>query len=115
MVDIHVIPNPGFEENLIETIRALQHPRTRVQVGNYVPGNMLDARIQAYSMGSCPYVSWVDCDDRVIDISWIEMAIDILDSYPHVAAVYPRWQVVQKGKINPSPRDSQSPMQATTL
>lgn len=98
MVDIHVIPNPGFEMNLVNVVQALRHPQVCVHVADYVPGDILAARLQGYSLGTCPYVSWVDGDDCVLDIKWIEIAISILDRNPHISAVYPRWTTVKNGQ-----------------
>lgn len=99
MIDIHVIPNPDFDENCIQVIRALQHPLTQVQVGDYIEGNVLEARRRAYERGTCPYVSWADGDDQVLDTEWFELAIHILDSYPYISAVYPRWQAVKNNRV----------------
>lgn len=97
MIDVHVIPNPGFDESKV--IRALQHPLAQVQVGEYVKGNVLEARRRAYALGSCPYVTWVDGDDQVLNTEWFELAIQILDSYPYISAVYPRWQAVRNDEV----------------
>ena len=103
MVDIHVIPSPGFDENLVKILQALQHPQVHVQIADYVEGDILAARLRAYSLGDCPYVSWVDGDDRVLDIKWIELAVFILDSCPHISAVYPRWTAIKNGKVKKTP------------
>lgn len=86
-----MIPTQGFEQGFEEQVARLQHPLIEVQTGSYVKGNMLAARSRAYALGTAPYVSWVDPDDEVLDISWITRAVELLDSDPTVAAVYPRW------------------------
>jgi len=98
MVDIHVIPNPGFEDNLKEVIAALTHPRIIVHQSGYVAGNLLAARLAAYRLGTNPYVSWVDGDDRVLSVTWLDHALGMLESDPTIAAVYPRWVTVKNGK-----------------
>lgn len=100
MIDIHIIPTPGFEEGLAAMVKKLEHPRITVQFGQFVDGNLLEARWLAYNQGNAPYVSFADGDDAVLDISWIDRALHILDNYPHVAAVYPRWCATQVGKPN---------------
>lgn len=89
MIDIHLIPQAGFDPN--PNILALQHPDITVQIGQYVHMNVLEARLQAFKLGTNPYVSWVDADgDKVLDISWIPQALKMLED-PKIVAVYPRW------------------------
>lgn len=90
MIDIHLIPEPGFDASY--TINALKHPDITVQIGQFVYLNVLEARLKAYKMGNNPFVSFVDTDnDKILDLSWISEALDILKN-PKIVAVYPRWK-----------------------
>lgn len=90
MIDVHLIPHPDFDPT--PTIEALDHPDITVQIGQFVPGNVLEASLQAYKMGTNPYVSWVDADgDKVLDVSWVPEALKMLED-PKIVAVYPMWK-----------------------
>jgi hypothetical protein len=99
MIDVHMIPSPGFERGFAEQVERLAHPLIRVQTGEFVLGDMLEARSRAYALGSAPYVSWVDPDDEVLDTSWIAGAVELMEADPTVAVVYPRWIATRDGKI----------------
>jgi len=109
-VDIHIIPEPGNEQGLQDQLRRLEHPSVTVQVGQYVSGSIVDARCKAYALGTCPYVSWVDDDDAVLDLGWIDEAVRVLDRDPTVAAVYPRWKSTVKGVTTHTSRAERTPM-----
>ena len=98
MLDIHIIPNPGFDENLKEVVAALAHPKIAIHLADWVEGNLLTARLAGYAKGTNPYVSWVDGDDRVVSVDWVDRALEILEADPTIAAVYPRWYTSKNGK-----------------
>lgn len=98
MIDIHIIPTPGFDDNFRVMKEKLQHPLVNVITGEWIDLNLLEARWRAYNQGTSPYVSFADGDDAVLDISWLGHAMSILDNHPHVVCVYPRWKVVEADK-----------------
>ena len=99
MLDVHMIPSVGFERGFDDQVARLQHPLIKIQTGKFVEANMLAARSGAYALGTAQYVSWVDPDDEILDISWINDAIELMEADQQVAAVYPRWISTVDGKI----------------
>jgi hypothetical protein len=98
VIDIHIIPAPGNEASYARQLERLKHPLVNVQIAEYVTGNMIEARWRGFSIGSAPYVSWVDDDDEIVDLSWLERAVRLLDDQT-IAAVYPRWRGTMNGKL----------------
>jgi len=98
MIDIHIIPAPGNEANYALQLERLKHPLVNTIIGEYVAGNILEARYRAFSQGTSPYVSWVDDDDKILDLSWLPKALETLED-PGVAAVYPRWRSTLFGRV----------------
>jgi len=97
-VDIHMIRSPSgsfFDAQKA----ALAHPCINFHEAQYVPGSVVEARLQGFQLGTSPYVSWVDDDDHVLDIQWIDQALDILDNDPTVSAVFPQWCSSQNGTV----------------
>ena len=78
-------------------LERLRHPLVNIIEGEYVLGNLLEARYRSYLKGTAEYVSWVDDDDEVLDLSWLSTAVDLLQD-PKVMAVYPRWRATRNGK-----------------
>lgn len=99
MIDLHMIPSAGFERGFAGQVARVQHPLITVQVGEYVAGNMLEARARSYARGTQKYVSWMDPDDEVLDIGWVDRAIELMERDADVSAVYPRWQASQNGCV----------------
>jgi len=97
MIDIHIIPAPGNEVSFNAQLERLKHPLVNTIIGEYVAGNILEARYCAFSQGTSPYVSWVDDDDKILDLSWLPKALETLED-PGVAAVYPRWRSTLGGR-----------------
>jgi hypothetical protein len=89
MIDVHVIPVEGFD--LTKLVRSLEHPLISVHVAEFVPGNILQARANGFRLGVQPYVSWVDGDDEILDVGWVDQAILALQD-PKIVAAYPRWK-----------------------
>ena len=89
-IDIHMIDSGAHAENAAAQIERLRHPMIQTHIAQPVWGNVAEARRRAYALGSHPLVSFIDDDDVVLDVSWVDQAIDILRD-PEVAAVYPRW------------------------
>lgn len=85
-----MIDSGRFPENFALQCERVRHPKVRLQVAEPVWGNVAEARRLAYAMGDHPFVSWIDDDDEVLDMSWIDRALEILED-PKVSAVYPRW------------------------
>jgi hypothetical protein len=98
MVDIHMIDRGSYPEAARQR-ELIQHPLVQFQEGVYVLDNIREARYLSYSKGTCPYVSWIDDDDEVLDISWLDEAIEILESNPKISAVYPRYVIYEHGKV----------------
>ena len=111
MIDVHIIPTVGFEQNYADMVAQLEaHPKIIVQTGEFIQDNLLEARWLAYNKGTAPYVSWVDGDDAILDLSWVDRALGILDRNPHVSCVYPRWRTLREdGVIKESPIHVWSP------
>lgn len=107
MIDVHVIPCRGFDVSTI--VRQLHHPKITVQVADWVEGNILEARWRAFQLGTHPYVSWVDGDDEVVSVEWVDRALEILEAHPDVAAVYPRWYTTENGQQKMAPYHPWSP------
>lgn len=104
MIDVHIIPTPTFEASRAEMVQDLQHPLIKIHIGEHIVGNLLEARWRAYMLGSSPYVSFADDDDKVLDLSWIERAVEVLESNPDVSAVYPRERIVAvNGRVDVAP------------
>lgn len=99
MIDLHMIPSPGFELGFAEQTARVQHRLITVQTGEFVENDMLSARSRSYALGSQKYVSWMDPDDEVLDVSWIDGAIELMEWDDGVAAVYPRWQASVDGRV----------------
>lgn len=91
MIDVHMIDSGKFPDNFALQADRVRHPLVKLQVAQPVWGNIADARRRAYALGDSPYVSWIDDDDEVLDIKWVDRAIAILESDASVSAVYPRW------------------------
>lgn len=89
MIDLHMIDSGKHPENFKKQIDRSRHPKIRLQVAQPVWGNVAEARRLAYQMGDHPFVSWIDDDDEVLDVSWVDGALEILQDQK-VSAVYPR-------------------------
>lgn len=90
MIDLHIIDSGRHAKNLRHQVERASHPSITVHVAQPVWGNTAEARRRAYALGSHPFVSWMDDDDVVLDVSWVDQALQILRD-PDVSAVYPRW------------------------
>jgi glycosyltransferase involved in cell wall biosynthesis len=99
MLDIHVIPKAGFEDNMFKMVQALVHPLINVYHSSYIFGNILEARIAGFSKGTSKYVTWIDSDDTIVNVEWVEKAIQVLEMDNTISAIYPRWNVIEHGKI----------------
>ncbi len=99
MIDAHIIPTKGWELQVEEQLCRIKHPLITPHVGTYVPGDILRARADGIKMGNNPYVTWIDPDDEVLDVRWVEQAVDALETNPKIAAVYCRWVSSQNGAI----------------
>ena len=97
MIDLHMIRTPDYE-GFDDQAKRASHPKVTIVEGDYVKGNMLEARMKAYAKGSNPYVSWIDDDDIVLDMSWIDSALEMLED-KSIAAVYPQWRARMNDKI----------------
>lgn len=109
-IDIHIIPAPGNEANFQAQLERLKHPLVTTQVAEYVPGAIVQARCRAYAMGTCEYVSWVDDDDTILTLDWLDEAVRILDNDPSVSAVYPRWKYTVHGVVTHVSKAERNPM-----
>lgn len=89
-IDIHMIDSGAHAENAAAQLSRVQHPLIRAHVTPPVWGNVAAARRRGFALGSHPLVSFIDDDDVVLDMAWVDQAIDIMCD-PEVAAVYPRW------------------------
>lgn len=92
MIDLHMIDSGAHAGNEALQIERVRHPLIEVHVAQPVWGNIAEARRRAYALGSHPFVTWIDDDDVVLDVSWVDRAVEILRGDPDVAAVYPRWR-----------------------
>jgi len=90
VIDIHMIDSGKFPANLAAQAERVRHPQVQLHIADPVWGNLAEARRRAYALGDHPFVSWIDDDDEVLDVSWIDRAMEILQD-PEVSAVYPRW------------------------
>lgn len=90
MIDIHMIDSGRFPENFARQVERVRHPSVTLQIAAPVWGNVAEARRRAYALGDHPFVSWIDDDDEVLDVTWVDRALGILQD-PEVSAVYPRW------------------------
>lgn len=93
MLDIHVAVKPGVP--FTHVIRHVKHQMVTVHVTEHVPGDVLSARRSGYSMGSNPFVTWIDPDDQVLDLSWLPEALVWMQD-EHVSAIAPRWETTGK-------------------
>jgi hypothetical protein len=98
MIDVHMIDSGCCPELCARQQEIVQHKSIVLQKGVYVSGNLLEARILSYSKGVNPYVTWIDDDDEVLDLSWIDHALYLLED-PKISAVYPRWHCTEDNKI----------------
>lgn len=89
MIDIHVIEKPGWPVGHV--LAQLRHPLVTTHVVPHIEGNLLAARRAGYSRGTHPLVTWVDPDDEVLELSWLEEAVGWMQD-PATSMVFPRWQ-----------------------
>lgn len=99
MIDIHMIDSGRYPAEAAAQRVAMQHELVTLQEAEYVHHNMREARYRGFSLGTNPYVSWIDDDDEVVDITWLERAVEILEKNPDVSAVYPRYETFHRGKL----------------
>lgn len=99
MIDFHMLDSGKWSENLALQAERIKHPLVTLQLSPPVWGNILEARYNAYQLGTNPYVSWIDDDDEVLDVSWLDSAIELLESDQDVSAVYPRWCAYEGDKL----------------
>ncbi len=84
-----MVEKPGWS---VETVLAqLEHPLVTAHVVPYVPGSVIEARTCGYSKGTHPFVTWVDPDDEVLDLSWLPEALAWMEDQA-VSMVFPRWR-----------------------
>lgn len=86
-----MIDSGKFPENFARQAERVRHPKVQLQIAAPVWGNLAEARRRAYALGDHPFVSWIDDDDEVLDMAWVDRALQILRDDPEVSAVYPRW------------------------
>jgi hypothetical protein len=98
LIDIHVIDSGKFPENLQLVKAALVHPLVTLHTVSY-QAPILKARATGYAQGTAPYVSSVDDDDAVLDTSWFEEAIRLLDTHPDISCVYAQERVTCEGNL----------------
>lgn len=91
MIDIHMIDSGRWAKNLQLQVERVKNPLVSLHITQPVWGNVLQARYDAYLQGSNPYVTWIDDDDEVLDVTWLSQAVDALEADKHLAAIYPRW------------------------
>jgi hypothetical protein len=108
-VDIHIIDSTKYPANHQAQKQRLAHPRVNVQEALYVEGSVIEARYQAFQLGSAPYVSWVDDDDQVLDVQWIDQALEMLDADPALSAVFPQWCMSQDGVLQHTSMEGREP------
>lgn len=97
MIDVHILAHPDFPVQPM--VESMAHSKINMHVLPHVEGNLLAARHAGFSAGIAPFVSWVDPDDAVLNLEWIDEALEILED-PKISAVYPRWKSTKNGRLN---------------
>lgn len=92
MIDMHIIETPGNNKAFLEQVERARHPKVNVWFGKYVHQNTFAARREVYQRGVAEFVTYVDDDDTVLDVSWLDTALQILED-PRVSAVYPTTKI----------------------
>jgi hypothetical protein len=87
-----MIDSGRFALNAARQEQHARHPLVRFHRASPVWGNTARARRQGYTLGSQPFVTWIDDDDALLDLTWLPQALRILRDDSSVAAVYPRWR-----------------------
>jgi hypothetical protein len=98
MIDVHMIDGGKFPKLAAQNREAVKHPLITLHDAPWVDQNLRLARLQGFSMGTNPYVSFIDDDDDVLDVSWIGEAVQILEGNPGISAVYPRYETYHNGR-----------------
>jgi hypothetical protein len=98
-LDIHMIKTPGWEKNFQEQKKLLERSNITVYEVDYIKDHVLYARANGFSKGTAKYVSYFDDDDRVLDVSWIDEALQRMEDDKSIAVIYPRYQATRNNKI----------------
>lgn len=99
MIDIHMIDSGRYPTEAENQRVTMRHPLVKLQAAEYVHRNMREARYKGFGLGTNPYVSWIDDDDEVLDVSWLEQAVTLLENDPTIAGVYPRYETYHRGRV----------------
>lgn len=112
-LDIHVLTSAGRDVYRAECLASLEGiPGVEVHVVAGNPGHIGQARRIGYGIGTAPYITRVDDDDRISDPEAMLAALDALDADPAAAlACTDLWIIDRNGertghrKSRPNARD----------
>lgn len=82
-IDVHLLHMP----NGIEIVGDISSPHIVVRHKEGIVGNTLNARLNAFALGSEPYISFVDPDDEV-NVDAFKICLDELEANPELGGVY---------------------------
>lgn len=88
LIDVHVLHMPDENQEWWNDCEKslIGHP-INVHNCSGINGNVGESRRLGFSLGSAPYVSFVDPDDLVLPNSF-QVCLDVLEQHPEVCGVY---------------------------
>lgn len=90
MIDVHVL----HLDNEVNRLNEFSLPNVNVYHVNGIVGNTMQARINAFRIGTAPYVSYLDPDDHVVPEAFNE-CLDVLNANSKLAGVYTNSEVIK--------------------
>jgi hypothetical protein len=91
MIDVHVL---HLDDEVLR-LNDFSLPYVNVYHMPGIVGNVLQARINAFRVGTAPYVSYMDPDDKVVPEAFGE-CLNTLEANPKLAGVYTNSEVIKE-------------------
>ena len=87
--DVHILTSPKWSTPKYETecFNSIAHEPVHVHVLDAIDGKIGQARAQGFSLGTAPYVSFMDSDDLIVPGTY-QQCIDYLDGNSDVDIVF---------------------------
>lgn len=98
-VDVHVLTLPDSNSVWLEQcLESLHREPCNVYVVEGVKGHLGLSRIKGYSLGSAPFVSFVDCDDYVLP-GVIDACLETIKADLQCSAVITKEKILRDGNL----------------